>query len=75
MVSCDTVCHEHLEYYLLSVVQKVLEAAGLRPIDVKMNAINGGSFAVVAARKSDPRRDSEAVVAWLLEQEEPPAAA
>jgi C-methyltransferase C-terminal domain/Putative zinc binding domain/Methyltransferase domain len=70
MVSYDTVCHEHLEYYSLSVVQKVLHAAGLRPIDVKMNAINGGSFAVTAARKSDPRRGSDAVVAWLLEQEE-----
>lgn len=70
MVSYDTVCHEHLEYYSLSVVRQVLEAAGLRPIDVKMNAINGGSFAVTAARESDPRQGSDAVVTWLLEQEE-----
>jgi hypothetical protein len=69
-VSYDTVCHEHLEYYSLSVVQRILDAAGLRAIDVKMNAINGGSFAVTASRKNDPRRGSEAVVAWLLEQEE-----
>jgi hypothetical protein len=70
MVSYDTVCHEHLEYYSLSVVKQVLEAVGLRPIDVKMNAINGGSFAVTAARESDPRQGSDAVVTWLLEQEE-----
>ncbi|MCJ2023472.1 class I SAM-dependent methyltransferase [Methylobacterium sp. J-067] len=70
MTSYDTVCHEHLEYYSLGVVNRILAEAGLRPVDVKMNAVNGGSFAVTAVRKDDPRRGSEAVVAWLLEQEE-----
>ena len=70
MTSYDTVCHEHLEYYSLDVVQRILDAAGMRAIDVKMNAVNGGSFAVTAARKADPRRGSEAVINWLLEQEE-----
>jgi hypothetical protein len=70
MTSYDTVCHEHLEYYSFGVVKRILDAAGLRPLDVKMNAVNGGSFAVTAVRANDPRRGSEAVVAWLLEQEE-----
>jgi hypothetical protein len=70
LTSYDTVCHEHLEYYSLSVVRRVLDEAGLRAIDVKMNAINGGSFAVTAARKNDGRRGSDAVVGWLLEQED-----
>jgi hypothetical protein len=70
LVSYDTVCHEHLEYYSLGVVQRILDAAGLRVVDVKMNAVNGGSFAVTAARKGDPRRGADAVVSWLLEQEE-----
>ena len=70
LTSYDTVCHEHLEYYSLSVVRRILEAAGLRAIDVKMNAINGGSFAVTAVRKADPRRGIEAVLDWLLEQED-----
>lgn len=70
MVSYDTVCHEHLEYYSLGVVQRILEAANMRVIDVKMNGVNGGSFAVTAARQTDPRQTSEAVVEWLLEQEE-----
>jgi hypothetical protein len=42
----------------------------MRVVDVKMNAVNGGSFAVTAARKTDPRRGADAVVAWLLEQED-----
>jgi hypothetical protein len=70
MTSYDTVCHEHLEYYSLGVVKRILDAAGMRPVDVKMNAVNGGSFAVTAVRRSDPRRGSEAVIGWLLEQED-----
>ena len=70
MTSYDTVCHEHLEYYSYGVVRTILAAAGLRAIDVKMNAVNGGSFAVTAVRDSDPRRGREAVLDWLLEQEE-----
>lgn len=70
LTSYDTVCHEHLEYYSLSVVSRILAAADMRAIDVKMNAVNGGSFAVTAVKRSDPRRGRETVVNWLLEQEE-----
>lgn len=70
MTSYDTVCHEHLEYYSLGAVQRILGAAGMRAIDVKMNSVNGGSFAVTAVRQSDSRRGTEAVVDWLLTQED-----
>ena len=70
MTSYDTVCHEHLEYYSLGVVSRILEAAGMRAIDVKMNAVNGGSFAVTAVRRGDPRQGREVVVDWLLTQED-----
>jgi C-methyltransferase C-terminal domain/Putative zinc binding domain/Methyltransferase domain len=70
LTSYDTVCHEHLEYYSLGTVQRILTAAGMRVVDVKMNAINGGSFAVTAVRESDRRRGSQRVIDWLLSQEE-----
>ena len=70
MTSYDTVCHEHLEYYSLGVINRVLDAAGMRAVDVKMNAVNGGSFAVTAVRKSDARRSPDAVLDWLLGQED-----
>lgn len=71
MNSYDTICHEHLEYYSLSVVKKILEQAGLRLIDVVMNAVNGGSFAVTAARESNRTiKANDVVVNWLLEQED-----
>ncbi len=68
--SYDTICHEHLEYYSLGVMDRILEAAGLVLVDVVMNAINGGSFAVTAANKSNTAvRRNRAVIDWLLAQE------
>ena len=68
--SYDTVCHEHIEYYSLTAVMAILERAGLEAISVVMNMVNGGSFAVTAAKVGRRgRREKPAVVHWLLEQE------
>lgn len=69
--SYDTICHEHLEYYSLGVVKKILDAAGMKLVDVIMNNINGGSFAVTATKKASKAiRPNDAVIDWLLEQED-----
>lgn len=69
--SYDTICHEHLEYYSLGVVKLILERAGLKVVDVVMNAVNGGSFAVTAAKIGNRSvKQNLAVVNWLLEQED-----
>jgi hypothetical protein len=68
--SYDTVCHEHLEYYSLGVVTRILAAAGMRPLIVKMNSVNGGSFAVTAVRQNDPRPGEKRLIDWLLAQED-----
>ena len=71
MNSYDTICHEHLEYYSLHTVKKILDAADLRLIDVGTNAVNGGSFAVTAAHRTNLAvRSNDAVIDWLLQQEE-----
>lgn len=67
--SYDTICHEHLEYYSITVVKTVLEAAGLQVLDVQMNAVNGGSFAVTASKKGSRHRADSPMINWLLEQE------
>jgi len=68
--SYDTICHEHLEYYSLGAVKNVVEMAGLKIVDVGMNAVNGGSFAVTAARAANRNvKPNDAVINWLLEQE------
>ncbi|MGA9119874.1 MAG: class I SAM-dependent methyltransferase [Bacteroidota bacterium] len=42
--SYDTICHEHLEYYSLAVVENILRRAGLKVVVASQNAINGGSI-------------------------------
>lgn len=70
LISYDTICHEHLEYYSLGVIKYILNRAGMKIIDVQMNAINGGSFAVTAAKKSSTLPVNDALINWLLEQED-----
>lgn len=47
--SYDTICHEHLEYYSLSVIEHILKKAGLKIVNVSLNDINGGSIRCYAA--------------------------
>jgi hypothetical protein len=42
--SYDTICHEHLEYYSLAVIEYILGAAGMKVFNCSLNAINGGSI-------------------------------
>lgn len=65
----DTICHEHLEFYSFKVVKEMLEKCNLRVVDVQMNAVNGGSFAVTACKKNAPYKSNNAIIDWLLSQE------
>jgi hypothetical protein len=68
--SYDTICHEHLEFYSFKVVKNMLEQCGMRVVDVQMNAVNGGSFAVTACKKCAPYRSNLPIIQWLLQQED-----
>ena len=49
--SYDTVCHEHLEYYTIESIILILEKYDLKIIDIELNSINGGSFALSVTHK------------------------
>ena len=66
----DTVCHEHIEYYSLATVRRILEQAELELIDVRFNRVNGGSFAVTAARIGSGITPSRVLVDWFSAQEQ-----
>lgn len=71
MNSYDTICHEHIEYYSLGALQQIVANAGMKIVDVTMNSVNGGSFAVTAAKRENTTfRGNQAVVDWLLAQED-----
>jgi SAM-dependent methyltransferase len=44
MNSYDTICHEHLEYYSLAVIEYILKKADMKVFNVSINDINGGSI-------------------------------
>lgn len=68
--SYDTICHEHVEYYSLKTLEATLSAAGFVIIDVELNDINGGSFAVTAAKSGSSFQPNRVVIDWLREQEQ-----
>jgi hypothetical protein len=67
--SYDTICHEHIEYYTLFNLKYIFDRADLKIIDVQMNGVNGGSFAVTAARKDSHLKSNDVLINWLFEQE------
>ena len=52
MDSYDTICHEHLEYYSLAVLEQIMDRAGLKVVRVEENDINGGSIRCYVGDKS-----------------------
>lgn len=48
--SFDTICHEHLEYYSLGVIEFILARAGMRLFKHSFNDINGGSVRCYATK-------------------------
>jgi SAM-dependent methyltransferase len=55
MNSYDTICHEHLEYYSLAVIEEILERAEMKVVRVEMNDINGGSIRCYATHHENFR--------------------
>lgn len=56
--SYDTICHEHLEYYSLAVIETILKRAGLKIFEVSFNEINGGSIRCSATHEANDKYDS-----------------
>jgi len=66
----DTICQEHLEFYSLKVVEDMLSSKGLRIIDVELNDVNGGSFAVTACKNNASYKSNSKTIDELLENED-----
>lgn len=49
--SYDTICHEHLEYYSLAVLEKIALMADMKIFKIEFNEINGGSIRCFATHK------------------------
>lgn len=47
----DNFCHEHLEYYTLKSLEKLLDRHGLEVNEVYLSSVNGGSIRTVVSHK------------------------
>jgi NDP-4-keto-2,6-dideoxyhexose 3-C-methyltransferase len=68
--SYDTICHEHAEYYALGPIVWMADRVGLSIVDVSINDINGGSFAVTVTKAKPGATDHAPVVSQMLAKEE-----
>jgi hypothetical protein len=50
--SFDTICHEHLGYYSLDVLEQVMRPHGLRVVDAELNDSNAGSVRLYVAHRT-----------------------
>lgn len=62
MNSFDTICHEHLEYYSLAALERLLAMHGLEVLDVTLNGMNGGSFRITVGHAGRRQPSPEARV-------------
>ena len=53
----DTICHEHIEYYHLAVLEKIMLLAGLKVVKASLNTTNGGSIRCVVTHDTVPKYD------------------
>ena len=68
--SYDTICHEHLEYYSLKSIMYILKKSNFKIVDIELNDINGGSFALTVAKKKSKKFEESFLVDWLLNKED-----
>ena len=68
--SYDTICHEHLEYYSLQSIMYILNKSNFKIVDIELNDINGGSFALTVAKKKSNKFEESFLVDWLLNKED-----
>lgn len=67
--SYDTLCHEHLEFYSLRVINKMLIDNGLKLLNIELNDINGGSIAITACKNNSKLNPDEKIINAFLNDE------
>jgi SAM-dependent methyltransferase len=72
MNSYDTICHEHLEYYSLAVIEYIMKKADMKIVNAELNDINGGSIRCFATHSNNFafKRDEYGKNIAVLRQEE-----
>lgn len=65
----DQICHEHVTYYGLADLQKIMRKVGLKIIDIDFNDLNGGSIYVIAGLQNCSIAVQEEKIKTVLDKE------
>jgi len=65
----DTICHEHLEYYSVTFMNKILKKHNLRIFDHSYNNINGGSSSYYICHDNAKYKSNRNKLIKILKQE------
>ena len=66
----DNIVHEHLEYWSLKSVKRLLEEHGLEIFDVELNDVYGGSFRIFVKTKKNEKINIQNSVDEFLKKED-----
>jgi SAM-dependent methyltransferase len=55
----DAIVHEHLEYYSLAVIERLIGEGGFEIVAAELNDINGGSIRLFIGHQGDHRQTAE----------------
>ena len=55
----DAIVHEHLEYYSLAVIERLIGEGGLEVVAAELNEMNGGSIRLFIGHQDDHRQTPE----------------
>ena len=65
----DQICHEHVTYYTLTTLQKILNNNGMQILDFSFNEINGGSIEIICAKKISKRKPQYKKIKKIINEE------
>ena len=49
----DNVIHEHIEYYTLTSIKKILDKCNFEIVDAQLNDVNAGSLRIIAKKRNN----------------------
>lgn len=64
------VCHEHLYYFTLGTLSRLVTRHGFRICDASLNRVNGGSLRVLVTHQDDQTQPTSENVLRILEKEQ-----
>jgi|TARA_B100001093_G_scaffold234109_1_gene224490 SAM-dependent methyltransferase len=58
----DNVIHEHIEYYTLTSIKKILDKCNFEIVDAQLNDVNAGSLRIIAKKRNNKLKNTASFI-------------